>query len=82
MQGAVEGVDSGVTEALVPQVTRDHGESVVSVGRWRVRHGVELVAGIITAEDHLPRSSILEREAKIIKLHINWVITGESFNRE
>ena len=52
------------------------------MGRWRVRHGVVLVAGIITAEDHLPRSSILEREAKIIKLHINWVIASKSFNRE
>ena len=76
-QRAVKRVVPGVTEALVPEVTRDRSESVVRAGQWRVRHGVELVAGIITAEDHLPRSPILGRDSNIIKININMVIFGK-----
>lgn len=61
-----------VAQAIVPEICGDSGEGDV---QRRHGDGVQVVV-IITAEDHLPRSSILDREANIVKLNVNWIVTS------
>lgn len=61
-----------VTKAIVPEVGGDGGKGVVRRG---CGDGVE-IAIVITSEDHPPRSSILDREANIVKLNVNRVVTS------
>ena len=68
----------------MPEMHRD-GRGVEAGRRrcrvWRLADGVE-IARRITAENHLLGSTILDREAKIIKFNVNWIITGESSYRD
>lgn len=43
-------------------------------------YGVELVAGVVTSEDHLARPSILDRTTKVFD--INGVFTSKFLNRD
>ena len=74
-----EGVVPRMTKPLVPNVSGYRGESMVLGG---LGHGVELVAGVVTSEDHPPRPSILDRTTKIIKLDVNRVFTSKFLNRD
>ena len=74
-----EGVVPRMTKPLVPYVSGDRGERLVLGG---LGHGVELVARVVTAEDHLPRPSILDRTTKIVKLDVNRIFMGKYLDRD
>ena len=65
----------------MPQVARGRsGEGMMSAGGGRRRQREELGVAGVTSEDHPPRSSILDRKARVIKLHIYRVITCKLFD--
>jgi hypothetical protein len=66
---------AGVTESLMPQISRHGGETFCGGGCWR-REGIE-ITGTVTAEKHRLGVAILDRETKIVKFNGNWIVTCE-----
>ena len=67
-----QSVASWVAKTMVPEIHGGGGEVVV--GGWCCDR-VE-VAAVITSENHLLCLPFLNRKAKMIKLNVNWIITG------